>query len=321
MIVAEISASHNGSLEKAKELISLAAWSGATAVKLQTFTADDMTIKGAHKISNGPWAGKDLHQLYQQAHTPLKWHKELFDYAARVGLVCFSSPFSVEAVDFLENLDCPIYKIASFEMNDKRLIERCAATGKPIIISTGMATGTEIKTAAFNARGASDITLLHCVSAYPTPVDQANLLRINKLKMFGYPVGFSDHTLSLTLPSIAIALGATVIEKHIKMPDDKESPDASFALEPHQFKIMVDTIKETRAALQVVVSKEPYTMLRRSLYAVADIKAGERFTEKNVKSIRPGLGLPPSELDEVLASKAAQKIKRGTPLSETMLCK
>ena len=330
-IIAELSGNHNGEIERAFKLIDAAKNAGADAVKLQTYTADTITIDHDGRgfvIEGGLWNGRKLYELYQEAHTPWEWHPALFDYARKAGVACFSSPFDYSAIDMLERLDAPAYKIASFEIVDTPLIRYAAKTGKPLVISTGMAARAEIDSAVAAARqGDGSIALLHCISGYPTPVEEANLLRIPALaQAYDCPIGLSDHTLGVEASIAAVALGAAVIEKHITLARADGGPDAAFSLEPDE---LTKLVKSTRAAFAALgsaeygraASEEGNLAFRRSLYAVRDILTGETFTDANVRSIRPGFGLPPSRLPEILGARAAKPIARGTPLSVELINK
>lgn len=329
-VIAELSGNHNGDIGRALALIDAVHDTGADAVKLQTYTADTITIDHdgpGFIIKGGLWDGRKLHDLYNEAHTPWEWHEALFERAHARGLHIFSSPFDLTAVDFLESLDVPAYKIASFEIVDIPLIRNVANTGKPMIISTGIANLAEIGEAVDVARaaGAGDIALLHCVSGYPAPLEQMNLRTIPDLaRRFGTVVGLSDHSKGIVAPVSAIALGATIIEKHITLRRADGGPDAEFSLEPEEFAEMVRHCHDAAAAAGSVSytlkgSEAGNVAFRRSLYAVADIAAGEPFTHENVRSIRPGFGLPPKEIDAVLMRKARRTIARGTPLSTDLL--
>lgn len=317
-IVAEISANHNGSLDNAVRLIYAAKAAGADAVKLQTYRPDSITIDHdgpGFVIDNGPWQGRRLYDLYRDAMTPWGWHAPLFDCAHEIGIECFSSPFDRDAVDLLAGLNCPAYKIASFEIIDLELIRHAACQRRPMIISTGMASEDEIADALGAARDAASVTLLHCVSDYPAEPKDAHLQRIRALRMrFGVPVGLSDHTLGIVVPIAAAALGATMIEKHLTLRRSDGGPDSAFSLEPLEFKMMVQAVREAAVAAAAGSPPEPYRGLRRSLYAVADIAAGETITERNVRAIRPGLGLAPKRLAELLGKRAVMTIARGTPM-------
>ncbi len=325
-IVAELSANHCQCFETAVELMRRAKEVGADAVKLQTYTADTLTIQSDRpefRIDGGtPWDGRTLYDLYEEAYMPWDWQPRLIETARKLGLEIFSTPFDRSAVDFLEKLGAPAYKIASFELVDIPLIEYAAAKGKPLIISTGMATLTEIDEAVTAARsaGASQVALLKCTSAYPAAPEGMNLRTIPHMAgLFHLPVGLSDHTLGITVPIAAVALGACIVEKHFTLSRAIPGPDAAFSLEPAEFKAMVENIRTSEKALgeieyELSAQEAKSSVFRRSLFAVKDIRAGERFTEENVRSIRPGYGLHPRHLKEMLGLCAAQNIERGTPL-------
>lgn len=325
-IVAELSANHNHKLENALAIIRTAKESGADAVKLQTYTADTITLDCDNKyfqIKQGTlWDGTTLYKLYQQAYTPWEWHKELFDYARSLGLVAFSTPFDKTAVDFLEELDNPIYKIASFEITDVPLIEYAASKGKPMIISTGIATEDEITEAveACHRAGNSDITLLKCTSEYPAKIEDANLLAIPDMaRRWGVKVGLSDHTIGDICPCAAVALGATVVEKHFTTDRSLGGPDSAFSMNKEEFATMVRRIRETESALGRVsyeltekIKKDRH--FARSLFACENIKKGEPFTEQNIRSMRPGDGCSPKYLPELLGKPSDREYKRGEPI-------
>jgi N-acetylneuraminate synthase len=319
-IVAELGASHNGGYARALRLIDAAKEAGADAVKLQTYRAESLTLDHdgpGFTIESGIWKGRRLHDLYREAQTPWDWHPGLFAHARQVGITCFSSPFDCEAVDFLETLGCPGYKIASFEITDTGLIAHAAKTGKPLIISTGMASDTDIEDALNAAARSFQAYLLHCVSAYPTRPEDANLSRMKRLRdRFDVPVGLSDHTLGIAVPVAAAALGAATIEKHLTLSRDDGGPDAAFSLEPGEFRDMVASVHDAYAACfgRSRGTVEPHANLRRSLYAVNDIAAGEALTRDNVRSIRPGHGLAPKHLSFLLGKSASVDIPRGTPM-------
>jgi pseudaminic acid synthase len=329
-VIAELSGNHNGDIGRALQLIDAAKEAGADAVKLQTYTADTITIDHSGPgfvIEGGLWNGRRLHELYSEAQTPWDWHPALFDHARKAGLACFSSPFDTSAIEFLETLGAPAYKIASFEIVDTPLIRRAAATGKPIIISTGMATPEEIDDAVAAATevGTENFALLHCVSGYPTPADEANLARIPALSArYDCPIGLSDHTLGVEVAIASVALGAAVIEKHLTLARSDGGPDATFSLEPNELAALVRGARTAHAALGRAdygraPSERSNMIFRRSLYAVKDIPAGEALTADNVRSIRPGYGLPPKHLPEILGRRARKTIPRGTPLAFDLL--
>ncbi|HDM8227027.1 MULTISPECIES: pseudaminic acid synthase [Vibrio] len=324
-IIAEMSGNHNGDINRAIALIKAAKEAGADAVKLQTYTADTITINHDSEefmIRGGLWDGSKLYDLYEQAHTPWDWHKTLFDAASELGITIFSSPFDHSAVDFLESLNAPAYKIASFELIDLPLIRKVASTGKPMIMSTGNANLGEIEeaVAAAKAAGAEDIILLHCTSGYPTPASQANISTMAVMRdAFGVEVGLSDHTMDIGVSVAAVALGACVIEKHFTLARADGGPDSAFSLEKEELTSLVVNCNMAYEALGkpnfVSTEVELQTKChRRSLYVVKDIKEGEVFTEEHVRSIRPGNGILPKYLDEVIGSVATQDLKFGTPL-------
>lgn len=325
-VIAELSGNHNGEIARAMRLIDAAKAAGADAVKLQTYTADTMTIDHdgpGFRVKGGLWDGRTLYELYQEAHTPWDWHPALFAHAKSVGIECFSSPFDFTAVDLLEGLGAPAYKIASFEIVDTPLIRYASRTGKPLIISTGMAEESEISEAVTAARssGAGGIALLHCVSGYPTPTEEANISRIPKLAAtYDLPIGLSDHTLGVEAAVASVALGAAIIEKHFTLARAEGGPDAAFSLEPSELAALVRGARTVHAALGRAdygraASERPNMAFRRSLYAVRDIAAGETFTNENVRSIRPGYGLAPKHLPDLLGRCARRAIVRGTPMS------
>lgn len=329
-IIAELSANHGGKIEIAIETIKAAKRSGADAVKLQTYTADTITLNSDKEdfiIKGTIWEGKKLYNLYQEAFLPWEWHAELFKAAKEEGLVCFSSPFDKTAVDFLETLNCPIYKIASFEITDIPLIEYAASKGKPMIISTGIAEYEDIKLAVETCRkvGNNDITLLKCTSSYPAPVEEANLIMMQKFaKDFGVKVGLSDHTLGTTVPVVSVALGATVIEKHFILDKNIGGPDASFSLDEKEFTEMVTAVRQAESAIgtesyELTEKQKSGKVFARSLYIAEDIKKGEFFTEKNVRSVRPGFGMHPQYYNEVLGKIVNRDLEKGKPLKQEYL--
>jgi pseudaminic acid synthase len=330
-IVAEMSANHNQDLDQAIGIIEAAKEAGADAVKLQTYTPDTLTIDCDNeyfRIGKGTiWEGRNLYDLYGEAYTPWEWQPRLKEIANGLGLDLFSTPFDHTAVDFLEEMGVPAYKIASFEVVDLPLIRRVAQTGKPIIMSTGMATLAEIEEAVQAAReaGATQIALLKCTSAYPAPPEEMNLRTIPHLaEAFGVPVGLSDHTLGVAVPVAAVALGACIVEKHFTLSRDVPGPDSAFSLEPHEFKEMVDAVRVVEKALGRVhygmTEREISSrVFRRSLFVVEDVKAGEVFSTENVRPIRPGFGLHTRYLDKVIGRRASRDIARGTPLDFDLL--
>lgn len=326
-LIAELSANHNHDLEQALELVRAAKEAGADAVKLQTYTADTLTIpsdRPEFRIGGGTlWDGRTLHDLYGEAYTPWDWQPKLKRLADELGLHLFSTPFDPTALEFLQDTGMPAYKIASFEIVDLPLVELVARTGKPVIMSTGMATLSEISEAVDTVRraGNEQLLLLKCTSAYPSSPSAMNLRTIPHLaEAFGVPAGLSDHTLGTAVPVAAVTLGACVIEKHLTMSRAVRGPDSAFSLEPHEFKAMVDAVRVAEQALGKVnygvgADEETSRVFRRSLYVVEDVKAGELLTPRNVRSIRPGLGLPPKFLPQVLGRIAARDLPCGTPLS------
>lgn len=326
-LVAEISANHNQSFDQAVKLIKIAKEAGADAVKLQTYTPDTLTIACYNKyfqIGKGTiWEGRYLHDLYAEAYTPWEWQPKLKAIADEFGIALFSSPFDETAVDFLETINVPAYKIASFEIVDLALIKKAAQTGKPLILSTGMADLAEIEEAIRTARlaGAQQIALLKCTSAYPSPPNEMNLRTIGHLaQAFDVPVGLSDHTLGTAVPVAAVALGACIVEKHITLSRSIPGPDNAFSLEPQEFKALVKDVRIAEQALgevhyDVTEREASSKVFRRSLFVVRDVKVGEVFTPENVRSIRPGHGLPPRYLNDILGRRAAYNIAAGTPLS------
>lgn len=325
-IIAELSANHNGSLETAIESIKAIKKTGADAVKLQTYTADTITLnskKEDFKIKGTIWEDRYLYDLYKEAYTPWEWHEELYRIAREEGLICFSSPFDKTAVDFLESLDNPIYKIASFEITDIPLIEYTASKGKPMIISTGIATEKDIQLAVDTCRlvGNNDITLLKCTSSYPAPIEDANLLMIPDLaRRFSVKIGLSDHTLGTTAPIVATTLGAAVIEKHFIIDRSIGGPDSSFSMNENEFTNMVNAVRQTEKAMgkidySLTEKQRNNRALSRSLYVVEDIKAGEIITEQNVRSIRPGFGLHPKYYNEIIGRKVNKDLNKGDALS------
>jgi len=325
-IIAELSANHNGSLETAIETIRAAKRAGANCIKLQTYTADTITIdsnKDDFIIKGTIWEGKNLYQLYQEAYTPWEWHEEIFKVAKEEGLVCFSTPFDNKAVDFLEKLDVPAYKIASFEITDIPLIEYVASKGKPIIISTGIAELEDIDLAieACKSMGNTDIALLKCTSSYPAPINEANMVMVKDFSnRFGVIAGLSDHTMGSTVPIVATCFGAKIIEKHLILNHSIGGPDASFSMDEIEFTQMVKSIREAESAIGVIDYQLSEKQSRgkdycRSLYVVKDIKSGEIISRDNIKSIRPGFGLHPKYYGEVLGKIASKDLEKGDRFS------
>jgi N-acetylneuraminate synthase len=329
-IVAEMSGNHNGEIARALKLIDAAKAAGADAVKLQTYTADTITIdhdSPEFRVHGGLWDGRRLYELYQEAHTPWDWHRELFAHARSIGIEIFSSPFDPTAVELLDELGAPAFKIASFELIDIPLIELCARTGKPLVMSTGLASPQEITEAVEAARNAGDggIILLHCTSAYPAPPSDMNLRTLQHLAdEHGVVVGLSDHTLGVAASVAAVALGACFIEKHFTLSRAEGGVDSDFSLEPDELARLVKESRDAWDALGTVRYDEVPSEAasrdhRRSLYVVADVAKGGLLTPANVRSIRPGYGLPPKHLPEVLNRKAARDLTRGSPLDWSML--
>lgn len=326
-IIAELSANHNGNINNAIDAIILAKKAGADAIKLQTYTPDTITLdsdKEYFKIKHGTiWDGTTLHKLYQKAFTPWKWHKKLFNVAKEQGITCFSSPFDETAVEFLEDLDCPAYKIASPEILDVNLIKKAAQTMKPIIISTGIATLKDIELAIDTCKKVSNnnIAILKCTSEYPAPISRANLLTISDMKKrFNLIAGLSDHTLGYISPVVAVSLGAKIIEKHFITDKKIGGPDASFSLDYNEFKLMVEKIRCAEASIGNINYRseesvvDGHGFIGRSLFFVKNLKKGEKITHDNVKSIRPGTGMHPKFLESIIGNKVKQNIDKGTPV-------
>jgi N-acetylneuraminate synthase len=324
-VVAELSGNHGQDFDRAVQLVEAAARAGAAAIKLQTYTPETMTLDLAEppfQIEGTPWAGRTLFDLYRRAATPWQWHPRLMEIAGQLGLHAFATPFDPTAVDFLESLGVPAYKIASFELVDLPLLTRVARTGKPMILSTGMATLEEIAEAleTVRAAGGRQVALLKCTSAYPASPAAMNLRTLPHLaETFGVPVGLSDHSLSLSVPAAAVALGAAIVEKHLTLSRSQPGSDAAFSLEPAEFQAMVEAVRTAYEALGRVAygagpEELPARRLRRSLFVVCPIRAGEPFTRENLRAIRPGDGLPPRYLDQILGRRASRDLRRGTPL-------
>lgn len=326
-IIAEMSANHNKDFNKAVKILEAAKDAGADAVKLQTYTPDTLTIdcdESWFRVGKGTiWEGKTLYQLYKDAYTPWEWHPKLKNIADELGLDLFSTPFDSSAVEFLEQMNVPAYKVASFEIVDLPLLKKIAGTGKPIIISTGMASFEEIEEAVELVRdkGAEEIALLKCTSAYPSPPEEMNLRTIKHLAdSFGLPAGLSDHSMGHAIAVAAVALGACIVEKHFTLSRSEPGPDSSFSMEPDEFKDMVESIRKIEKAMgkisyEITEKQKASKLFRRSLFVVRDMKAGEEFSDRNVRSIRPGYGLHTRHLPEVIGLKATKDIKKGTPLT------
>jgi len=325
-IIAELSANHGQNFEQAVQLVRAAHEAGADAIKLQTYTADTLTIDVDNqyfRIGEGTsWAGRNLYDLYREAYTPWEWQPKLKQVAEGLGMELFSTPFDATAVEFLEAMDVPAHKVASFEVVDLPLLRTIGRTGKPVILSTGMSSKEEIGEAVETLRtsGSGPVVLLKCTSAYPAPPSSMHLRTLTDMAhRFDAPVGLSDHTLEIAVPVTAVALGACVVEKHLTLSREHEGPDSSFSLEPHEFRAMVQAVRTAEAALGEVRyggthQEDACRKFRRSLFVVRDVEPGETLTEQHVRSIRPGDGLPPKHLDEVLGRRAAEKLARGTPL-------
>ena len=330
-IVAEVSANHGQSYDFAEQIVRAAKEAGADAVKLQTYTPDTITVASRReefRVGGGTlWDGRTLYELYAEAYTPWEWQPKLKNVAEQLGLDFFSSAFDASAVDFLENMKVPAHKVASFELVDIPLIQKMARTGKPLILSTGMATAEEVEEALCAAReaGAKQIALLKCTSAYPAPVEEMNLRTIPEMRRrFEVPVGLSDHTMGIAVPVAAVALGACIIEKHLTVSRSNPGPDSAFSLEPHEFKAMSDAVRTAEKALGEIrfglgEKEKASRFFRRSLFVVAEVKQGDTFTEANVRSIRPGHGLHTRHLQKVLGKRAACDIHQGTPLDLEMI--
>lgn len=324
-IIAEISGNHNGDINKALKLIEEAHTAGVDAVKIQTYTADTITIdhkSDEFRITEGIWKGKYLYELYEDAHTPWEWHERLFKKGEDLGFTIFSSPFDFTAVDFLEKFNVPAYKVASFELLDLPLVAYIASKKKPMIMSTGMANESEILEAVNTAKnaGANEISLLHCVSGYPTPINETNLETIKSMsRNFKIPIGLSDHTLGTVVSTAAVSINASIIEKHFTLDRKDNGPDSKFSLEPRELRKLVNDCQSAWEAIgkvnfNIKPSEESNLKFRRSLYVVNDIKKGDLLTNQNIKSIRPGYGMHPKNINTILGKKANRDIKRGTAL-------
>ena len=325
-IIAELSANHGGSIESAKLAITLAKENGASAVKIQTYTPDTMTIaseKPNFMINDGLWKGYTLYDLYKEAYTPFEWHKELFDFAKDKDITLFSSPFDETAVDLLQDLDAPAYKIASFELVDLPLIKRAAECAKPLLMSTGMASLTEVREALNIALkyGCGDVLLFHCISSYPAPISDSNLKNIEFLRSeFGVEVGLSDHTMSNLSSTISVGLGATAIEKHFKPSVDTVGPDSSFSITPNQLKLLVNDCNNAwrtigKTGFHRSLAEDGSRKYRRSIYFMSDLKKGDIISPKDIRAIRPGFGLPPKHFDSLIGRTVCCDVERGDPVS------
>lgn len=330
--IAEMSGNHNASLDRALQIVDAAAEAGANALKIQTYTPDTMTLNLSHgeffiQDKNSLWEGKSLYELYAEAMTPWEWHSPIMERCLKRGMEFFSSPFDATAVDFLETLNVPFYKIASFEMSDVPLIKKIARLGKPMIISTGMATLAEIaetvKTAKEN--GCNELILLKCTSAYPAKPEDANLTTIANMRdTFGVEVGLSDHTMGSTVPIVATVFGVWVIEKHFTLKRSDGGVDSAFSMEPDEFAKMVEDVKVARSSLGTISygpceTEKKSLVYKRSLYITEDLNAGDILNEKNLRAIRPGLGLPPKYLEIFLGKKVSRNVKKGTPMDWTLI--
>jgi N-acetylneuraminate synthase len=324
-VVAELSANHNGNIERAFEIIKSARDSGADAIKIQTYTADTMTLDCDSKdfiIDDGLWKGRTLYELYKWAETPYEWHKEIFDYANKIGITCFSTPFDETAVDLLEDLNTPAYKVASFEIIDIPLLRYIATTRKPIIISTGMANLEEITEAVEVVKecGCTDIALLHCISSYPAPLEQSNLKVIEDLrKKFNLTVGLSDHTMGIIASVTSVALGASIIEKHFTLDRTDKGPDSDFSIEPNELSDLCKLSKDAWKALgkadyRIKDAESNNIKYRRSIYVVKDMSPGDVITRENIRRVRPGYGIMPKHFDSVIGKSVNRKIQKGQPL-------
>lgn len=330
-IIAEMSANHGQNIKKAYKIIDAAADAGADAIKLQTYTPDTMTIDSDKKYFqvkvNQAWKGQTLYSLYGKAYTPWEWQPKLKKYAESKGLIFFSTPFDDTSVDFLEKMNVPLYKVASFELVDIPLLKKIGRTKKPVIISRGMSSLSELRLAVktLSDSGCPSIAILHCVSSYPAEYKEMNLNTIPDLaKKFKTVIGISDHSLGISVPVSSVALGASIIEKHITLSRTDGGPDAAFSLEPDEFKEMVATVRNTEKALGkpsygAGLKESENIIFRRSLFTVSDIKKGEKFSAKNIRSIRPGFGLEPKYLEKIIGKKAIRSIEKGTPLTWAML--
>lgn len=325
-ILAELSANHNGVLQKALDTITAAKKCGADGIKLQTYSADTMTIdcdKDDFIIKGGLWDGYKLYDLYQEAQTPFEWHKAMFDHARNIGITCFSTPFDETAVDLLEDMNVPAYKIASFEATDLPLIKYVASTKKPLIMSTGLANFEEISEMVATARdaGCNDLILLHCISSYPAPIEQSNLMTIPEMrKHWDVQIGLSDHTISNTASIVATSLGATLIEKHFILDRTDKGPDSEFSIEPAELESLVNQTKDAWSALgeagfERKVAEKGNARFRRSVYFVKDLKAGDTVTKDSIRRIRPSLGLEPKYEQDIIGKKLKIDVSRGTPTS------
>ena len=332
LFIAEISGNHNGSLKRALEIVDAMAAAGAGAIKIQTYTADTITLdvdSAAFRITDGHelWSSRKLYDLYEEAHTPWEWHKPIFDRAKELGLIAFSSPFDESAIEFLESLDVPMYKIASMEIVDLPLIKMAAQTGKPLIISVGTASLSEVAEAVDAARdgGCTDLTLLACTSSYPAVAEDANLMRIPAMRdIFGTKVGLSDHTLGLGVSVAATVMGATVLEKHVTLRRADGGVDSAFSMEPHEVRQLIESCRDAAVSLgsasKWTTSAETESLrLRPSLYITRDVEAGEIVSPENVRSVRPTGGLPPKEIDNVMGRTFRAALPKGTPVDWRIL--